>query len=356
MEDGERGAALALVLWLIVAVGVLAAALLDRTRYEADALHAERCRLAGSFAARAGLVTAADRIRDLGISAGLGPEAPVPGRGEPARDGLIPGEVVRQSGESGSDRWRAVGYDVSSRLNVNRASPTRLATLLAATGVPADSAGFIADAVRDWIDPDSLRHPRGAEAAAYRSRPEARLPRNGPVPTLRELAHVRGMTRRLLFGDGIGEWGRAGSRAAPGEGGLARFLTVEGTGRINLNRAPPEVLATLPGFTPEVVRAVLEVRSRRPIRSLSDLARHPSLRGHPALEAAGNRLRELVLGGSMSEGIIVRSSGHRPGCAVGAEVRALLAPTGSLPLVGRWSERRVGSHSPLETGDRTEAP
>ncbi len=56
---------------------------------------------------------------------------------------------------------------------------------------------------------------------------------------------------------------------------LTPFVTVRGTGVINVNAALPEVLRTLPGLTDE---GVFLLTSRRGLRTIHSLIRHNSLR------------------------------------------------------------------------------
>jgi len=53
---------------------------------------------------------------------------------------------------------------------------------------------------------------------------------------------------------------------------LNAFVTVRGTGVINVNAAPPEVVRTLPGMTEEGVFLLTSRRTLRPIRSADELA------------------------------------------------------------------------------------
>jgi general secretion pathway protein K len=118
--------------------------------------------------------------------------------------------------------------DPSARLNVNEAGPDALRAILG-----NDS---LADALLDWRDPDDLARPFGAEADWYRSAGK-RAPRNGPLASIEELGLIRGFTPERVAR-------------------FTRLLTVDGEGQINLNMAPAEVLATLPGFVSEAVALV----------------------------------------------------------------------------------------------------
>ena len=53
---------------------------------------------------------------------------------------------------------------------------------------------------------------------------------------------------------------------------LTPFVTVRGTGVVNVNAAPPEVLRTLPGITEEGVFLLTSRRGLRPIHSADELA------------------------------------------------------------------------------------
>jgi len=53
---------------------------------------------------------------------------------------------------------------------------------------------------------------------------------------------------------------------------LTPFVTVRGTGVVNVNAAPPEVLRTLPGVTEEGVFLLMSRRAHRPVHSADELA------------------------------------------------------------------------------------
>ncbi len=53
---------------------------------------------------------------------------------------------------------------------------------------------------------------------------------------------------------------------------LMPFVTVRGTGIVNVNAAPPEVLRTLPGITEEGVFVLMSHRAARPLHSADELA------------------------------------------------------------------------------------
>jgi len=303
----QSGVALIAVLWLLVILGVLASALLTSTHFDVLATFNERCRLQASYAAQAGVADATEQLNRWLAVAQVAARSGTPALGLLPAAGAAsePGLLLEFERPLGEGRYRVVAVDVNSRINVNLATEQMLTTLLAEAGRPANDAEALAQAILDWIDGDDLRRAQGAEAAEYLRLGLDHLPRNGPIPTLEELLHVRGMTPDIL------------SR-------IAQWLTVQGSGRINLNTAPREVLAALPGFTPAVVAVVLDLRQRRWIWSISDVAADPRLAGAPSLEAVARQLISLTAQGLGTESAWVRSQGAVSGCPVAADVEALL--------------------------------
>ena len=134
---------------------------------------------------------------------------------DPAIRGIDPIELGRGT-------WcRASLDDPSSRLNVNSADPEVLRRLLTACGA----------------------QPSFADAAIA-------LRRRGSIYDLAQVQPVdSALTTRL-----------------------AACVTTRGTGVVNVNAAPPEVLRVLPGMTEEGVFVLLNRRATRPIQSADELA------------------------------------------------------------------------------------
>ena len=113
----------------------------------------------------------------------------------------------------------------------------------------------LVEAIADWVDPDDITEPNGAESAYYKSLRPPYEAANGPLSTFSELHLVRGFTDEVVRR-------------------LARYVTVyptKGDGWINLNTADPIVIQALdPRITPAMA---LQVMQGRPFRTIQDLDR-----------------------------------------------------------------------------------
>ncbi len=173
--------------------------------------------------------------------------------------------VAPQGADGNAQGWR-FGYEnesaklhLAALLEFERAQPgSGRAALM---NLPAMDEST-ADAILDWIDPDSAPREQGAESAYYTTLTPPLQPRQGVPPTLDELLLVRGVTRERLFGGDldanfrVDDWETDLTRtdaAAPASAALdagelpwCRFLTVysgerdesyAGRPRIQLNQA-----------------------------------------------------------------------------------------------------------------------
>ena len=102
-------------------------------------------------------------------------------------------------------------------------------------------------------------------------------------------------------------------------GRVLPFLTNRGKGQINLNTAPPAVLAALPGFGEEAVRAVVQRRSLHALQSLDEVlglvsavAREELLAAYPSLMRtttfAPTQLVAVIEGGVAGTPIVCRAT------------------------------------------------
>lgn len=128
----------------------------------------------------------------------------------------------------------------NARIDLNTAPRALLAGLFTALGTQAGLAETYAESVLAWRNP-----PNPANTSSRI--PGASYPaRGGPFPHTSELALVPGLPELLV------------DRVTP-------FVTVySGMPQINVLNAAPEVIAALPGMTPEMLHAVLAQRNAEP--------------------------------------------------------------------------------------------
>jgi general secretion pathway protein K len=109
------------------------------------------------------------------------------------------------------------------------------------------------DAIIDWIDPDEVPEPAGAETLYYQSLRPAYRAANTPLQTLLELRLIKGMTPEIIDR-------------------LSKFVTVyppDGNSRINLNTADSVVIQAL---DPRITQSMAaEIVQARPFKAIQDL-------------------------------------------------------------------------------------
>jgi type II secretory pathway component PulK len=143
--------------------------------------------------------------------------------------------------------------DPATQMHLNNASEMQLRTFFQFVLRDIQLGEEIAQSIIDWRDPDTLARANGAEQQDYIKKQRLVLPSNVPFRDVEELLHVNAVTPEIY------------AQVAP-------YLTVRGTGQININTAPEPVLRTLPGITDDVVARILALRSQgRRINSLNEV-------------------------------------------------------------------------------------
>lgn len=245
MND-RRGFALITALWFLVAISALGLQLSISARERRMVAINVSGHAQAAAAARAGLEHAQAHLdRRLRPGATVPTDAPLdPWRGVE--------RVFADTVSLGTERYLVSLEDPGARVHLNLATQEELRRLFVALRVDGGQADRLAQAIVDWRDPDDFRHARGAEREEYLQAGLPTIPRNGPFRSVSELRGVMGMTSLLL------------SR-------VERFLTVLGTGRVDLSSAPREVLLTLPGMSDEAVAVLMSRRRPDRVMTLDEL-------------------------------------------------------------------------------------
>ncbi len=132
---------------------------------------------------------------------------------------------------------------------------TRLLTIL---GIDPTQ---VLPAIVDWLDPDSIDSPGGAESDYYLRLVPPYEARNGPMPTIGDLRLIKGIDETMFRR-------------------LENFITVTPSSRVNINTAPPEVLmAVAPQLseTPSALDSILQARAEHPFTNLTDASQLPGV-------------------------------------------------------------------------------
>lgn len=247
LRRDERGVALLLVLWVTLLLAVMAAGFAASVRVEAVAALNARGEAEAHALAVAGFQQALAELFEAWDYNALtedGQAALLRLAGGARRPDAGASPVVRRDGAltGGTFRYRLV--DEERKINVNLANRAILIRLLEMVGVPPGSErDTIADSILDWIDEDPFHRLNGAEDEHYlRLTPPYRA-KNGPLDSVEELRLIRGITPELYAL-------------------LVPYLTVWGSGRINLNTASEAVLQVM---VPSVAPLILAQRKVRPL-------------------------------------------------------------------------------------------
>lgn len=137
-------------------------------------------------------------------------------------------------------------------INLNSVGNERLSRLLNTLGVSYGQHATLIDTLADYIDTDNLKRLNGAEEMEYRAK-GLPLPRNSPLITPFEARNVMGWReQKTLWKDD----------ALPAMTTTAKIFAT------NPTTAPWQVLATIPGVTPELAKQLVALRALRPLTQI----------------------------------------------------------------------------------------
>ena len=207
----------------------------------------------------------------------------------------------------------------AARVDLNSAPKRLLAGLMTGLGVNPSVAATYADRIVAWRAPTELGDS-DPENSFYRTSGVPYLPRHALFPAPEELWLVRGIPSAVI------------ERMLP-------FVTVfSNVPSVNVLDAAPQVLAALPGMTPENLQSILSQRG------------DPSLDPHALIDMAGGE--GATLAGSRAYRITVEAE-MPDGRRNSAEVVILLLESGGEPYrILSWRNASDGSTAPQKASLR----
>lgn len=251
MKKNQKGIALLIVLWVLAVLMVMVISFSVMTRLYTYDLMSFRDGMEKKYLAEAGISRGTMEIIYRMVN-------------QNQAITLVGREIWKTDGTTYNSDMDDGGYrvriiDETGKISLNGMTDVSgivLKNLLVNQGVAAEKADIIVDSILDWKDGDDLHRLSGAEDEYYMSLPDPYKARNTVFETLDELILVRGMTPQILYGRGKIK-------------GIISFLSLMNTAQqINVNVAPQEVLAALPGMNADMVKRIMEIRAVSEIRDV----------------------------------------------------------------------------------------
>ena len=305
---GERGVALALVLWLVVLLGATAATVVGSTRSASNVLVNARARTAARYAAESGIVAGAELLQQRMAT------AYTPAQQVLAFTGVDRAFADLNDVPLGQASFGVALTNASGLLDLNQAEPAALLGLFSQFISPA-AAGGVVDALLDWRDGDDLVRPQGAENEWYRQAGSPYVPRNAPLNRLDEFRRVRGVNDALWLA-------------------VAPYVTVDGDLLLDVNAAPEAVLAAVPGIGPADARSLISHRKQGGV--FASISEVQALLGQESARGGGASISGLVVAPTR---VLLVSRGWTRGHPLTHEIQAGYALVGQRLRLQSWRER-----------------
>ncbi|MBI2822079.1 MAG: general secretion pathway protein GspK [Acidobacteria bacterium] len=264
--DPCRGSLIVLLAWVLVALSLIALSFSATVRMEVKATINETDLKQSYYIARSGIYYAITRVLVRALRTTTGGIA-AQGVDEDLERGQLQFSMANGTAE-------IFVRDETGKINVNFATEDVLRNLMAQAGLPQDVGDAIADSILDWRDPDHDLHLNGAEDPYYMGLPEPYSIKDGPLDNIEELLLIKGVTPEIFYGEKYKhESGEEKTR-----GGLVNFLTTyTSVNRININSAPLEVLASVPGMDQARAQAIIDRRRETPFAVQTEVGEQVAL-------------------------------------------------------------------------------
>lgn len=259
----QNGTVIVLVLWVLLALSLLALSFASAVRTEVNASRNIVDQQQAYYLARAGIDYAVYKILEVQSNSVVPLRTQLEEGGPEAVPEVFKGTLNLEL-EGGSVEIQVAPE--TGKINLNGNDDLLIFNLLVMIGLSEAEAEVITDSIMDWKDPDDDPRPNGAESSYYESLPEPyRAKNSGSFSVPEELLLVRGVTPEIYYGrKGVTQDGQRADFF-----GLQNYFTTFGTGgKIDVNTAPVQVLAAIPGLDYE---DALNIVDMRPLTDLADV-------------------------------------------------------------------------------------
>jgi type II secretory pathway component PulK len=228
-------------LWLVVAIAVVSLSF---------ALDAKERRTLGLNASERGMARGAALGALAAVQAQLDVSLRANNQGNQALQGVRAGDpwMGIDSAFTGSMYVDSIPVSVRARdlgmqLNINLANADQLKAYFSYALGDFTKADQLSQTITDWRDLDDTPQPNGEERDGYIKKGLLALPANGPFRSVDDLLMVEGMTPEIFAR-------------------VSNDFTTYGSGQINVNTAPVQVLRSIPGITDDIIANILNQRAR----------------------------------------------------------------------------------------------
>jgi len=149
--------------------------------------------------------------------------------------------------------------DLERKWNINIANEQIFENAFTIMGIDFAEMSSISGSILDWMDPDELTRPGGAESEDYLSLSPPYVCKDGPIDDIHELLRIQGITPEMFYGPQFDPSRHIKDPTLAAEYdyiaqdfaypyGLRDFFTPISSGRVNVNTAPIQVLQMIPGI------------------------------------------------------------------------------------------------------------
>jgi len=268
----QQGIALLVVLWVMTMLTIIVGQFCYSARSETNITRNFRDSTKAYYQSRAGIQYALWHLlwADKKVTDGKAESNPPPWRMN----------VDNPQVELGDGSFSVRIGNLSGLININLAGSELLDLMLVGLELDDNVRKIIVDSIQDWRDADSLHRLNGAENDYYQRLPEPYSCQNGPFRSVDELLLVRGVTRDILqairgkitiYPQGISDQTRKKLEMKKKKNKKVKIPSMEQK-LLNINAAPPEVLALLPGMNDSAIRNIIDFRRDADFRSHSEVS------------------------------------------------------------------------------------
>ncbi len=241
--SNSSGAALMLVLWVMVLLMAIVTEFARTMRTEVNITRNFKEETESYYAALAGIEKAKAEILSAGDATYLDEEGRlILGDEEPTREGTL-GDVA----------YSYTITDEERKLNLNLATPDQLGYIFWHSGAEGEELDTIVDSVLDWKDADDLHRLNGAEEDYYQSLERPYSSKDGPFDNVEDLLKVKGIVPDMIYA----------SNEESDYSNIAGYLTTKSTGMVNINTSDRVVLEAR--FGSAAAENIIALRSTGPI-------------------------------------------------------------------------------------------